>query len=460
MPELPIADALRLWAERDPAADAVVVTGSPQRRLSRVALVGLAEAWARRWVADGLAPDAVVAIALPNGVDLVLACTAAWVAGATPMPLPSTLPAAERDRLVEVSGAGLLIDGPLGDPGSAPAYPARGPASAWKVSPSSGSTGTAKLIRAGGAAVVDPDRATTSFLPVAQVQLVAGPLAHAAAFSYAMRGLMTGHALVLMPGFDASAWLRLVTAERVSWAMLSPAAMRAVWDAPERAAADVSSLRTLLHLGAPCPEPLKRRWLDWLGPDRVVEVYAGTESQGLAVIGGRDWLAHPGSVGRGAGGTTFRVVRPDGSDCDAGEAGEVLMRRQQSASSYLADPGTGRTDGWHSLGDLGRLDTEGYLYLDGRLDDVITLEGPQPRRLLPGPVEATLEEHPEVRSALVVERGGRLHAVVEPAALARPTDAELAAWLADRGAVVPQSWELTDRALRDTAGKARRREWR
>ena len=144
-------------------------------------------------------------------------------------------------------------------------------AASWKAPTSSGSTGAPKIVRSTDPARVDPSVPFAPFVPHRAVQLVAGPLFHAAPFVYAMRGLMTGHELVVMPRFDAAEWLRLVEEHRVTWGMLVPSGMQRILDVPGRETVDVGSLASVLHLGARCPEPLKRAWIDWLGPERVDE---------------------------------------------------------------------------------------------------------------------------------------------------------------------------------------------
>lgn len=469
MPDLPIGAALRRLAEAAPQRAAVV---QGDVTLTRADLVDRAEAVARWWVRDGLRVDDVVAVALPTGPDLLVACAAAWTAGATPLVLSPDLPVAERRSLLAAVDVARLVDRPLptrvGDvpPGPPLGDPERRVAAGWKISPSSGSTGLPKLVRATAPARVDPSRGVTSFLPAEQVQLVSAPLSHSAPLTYAARGLMTGHTLVLAGGgFDPGEWLRLVARHRVTWALLVPTTMLRVWRHPDRASADVSSLRTLLHLGAPCPPWLKRAWLGWLGPDRVTEVYAGTESAGVVVCGGHDWLARPGTVGRPVGGTELRVVDPDGVPVPAGAEGLVEMRRPRATYAYVGrpTPGDGDPAAWHTLGDLGHLDADGWLHLAGRADDVVTTGGVS---VHPAPVEAAIEAHPAVRSALVVGRpdddlGERLHAVVDDAGAGLGA-AELTAWLGERvdRDARPRSWEVVDRPLRDAAGKARRRDWR
>lgn len=452
-----IGQAFARLAEQQPDAVAVRCAGEV---VTRAELESATNRIARGWVADGVGPDDVVAVALPSGLDAVLAYVAVWKAGASLLPISPGLSRVEREPLLALAEPALLVDSSDGWEVSAEASSDDTPlpplaASSWKSSSSSGSTGPPKLIRAAAAARIDPDGPFVPWVPHAAVQLVAGPLWHSAPFVYAMRGLMTGHELVVMPRFDPATWLRLVERHRVTWGLLVPAMMQRILEVPDRVASDVSSLVSVLHLGARCAPWLKRDWIDWLGPERVVELYAGTEAQGLVMVGGADWLTRPGTVGRPVGDTELRVVRPDGTDCDAGEIGEVLMRRGRPTYSYVgAEPSV--RDGWHTLGDAGHLDADGWLFLADRLADAIeTAAG----TLHPADIEAVLDEHPGVRTSVVVERAGGVHAVVETDIAA---EAELIAWATARlePASLPTTWQFVSEPLRDAAGKVRRSHWR
>lgn len=455
MPELSIGRAVSWLAQQDPDAVAVRCAGEV---LTRRELDEVTNAMARRWTAEGLRVDDTVAVCLPNGLDFVLATVAAWKSGATPQPLSPELSAA----VLSFATPALMIDGPVdrcADESTAP-VPDRF-ASSWKAPTSSGSTGRPKIVRAAAPARFDPEARVAAFVPRAAVQLVAGPLTHAAPFVYAMRGLMTGHELVLMAQFDPAAWLRSVQDHRVTWGMVVPSMMHRIWREPGREDHDVSSLESVLHLGARCPATLKRDWLEWLGPDRVVEVYAGTEAQGLTTITGPEWLEHPGSVGRPTGGSEFRVVGPHGEDCEPGVTGEILMRRATPTYSYVGQEPVVR-DGWHTLGDAGWRDADGFLYVSDRLDDLIVTRD---ATVVPADVEAVLDAHPAVGSSVVVGRpsssgGTTVHAVVQLEGELDLTD--LADWARDRldPAQRPESWELTDRRLRPDTGKTRRSDWR
>lgn len=455
MPDLSIGAAFTLLADRAPAATAVRCGAEV---LTRAGLESRANALARRWIADGVRVDDVVAVSLPNSIGFVVAVVAAWKAGATPQPLSPRLPGRERDAVLALTRPAVVVDGGLPPGLDGGPLPDRA-ASCWKAPTSSGSTGRPKVVRATAPARFDPDARVAPFVPRSAVQLVAGPLSHAAPFVYALRGLMTGHELVVLPRFDAGEWLRHVEEHRVTWSVLSPAAMHRVARHPDRGRSDVTSLGSVLHLGARCAPWLKRAWIDWLGAERVDELYAGTESQGLAFITGPEWLEHPGSVGRPLPGSEFRVVRPDLGVCAPGEVGEVLMRRDRPTYTYLGAQPLVR-DGWHTLGDSGWLDEDGYLHLADRLDDVVTSAGVA---IAPADVEAVLEEHPAVRSAVVVghpdeERGQVVHAVVE----GDVAEGELREWLRSRldPEKAPRTYRFVSGPLRDEAGKTRRSAWR
>lgn len=461
MTVMSIGRAFAYLADREPDAVAVRCGGDV---LTRRELDLDTNRLARSWQ-DLVPRDALVTIALPNGLDFVRATVAAWKLGATPQPLSPRLAANERAAILELARPALVVDSPIGEADASAAALPDLVAASWKAPTSSGSTGRPKIIRATAPATIDPDGRIAPFIPREAVQMVAGPLFHAAPFIYAMRGLMTGHELVVLPRFDPAEALRRIQEYQVTWTMLVPTMMHRIWRLGEdaRAAADVSSIESVLHMGARCAPWLKRGWIDWLGPARVLEVYAGTESQGLTLIRGDEWLRHPGSVGRGISGSHFRVVRSDGSDCDPGELGEIVMRRDGSSTySYIGAEAQVR-DGWHTLGDSGRLDAEGYLYVEDRLDDVIVTGGV---KVQPADVEIALEAHPGVRSAVAVPRdddelGQSVHAVVDVDTAAL-TEVELAAWIAERldPEKRPRSWRIVREPLRDDTGKVRRRDHR
>jgi bile acid-coenzyme A ligase len=464
--------ALGWLAEQD--ADAVAVRDSALA-LTWGQLDGESDRLARAYRDLGVRRDSIVAVGLPNGVEFFLACAGIWKAGAIPSPISPDLPEHERNAVLAVSDPVLLVglDGPVG--GSRPCVPAGwrdddlpGPlpdlyASSWKAPLSGGSTGRPKVVLSGSPATTDPQRPTASYIPREAVQLVSGPLHHSAPFLFAMRGLLLGHQLVVLPRFDAEAALAAIEAHHVDWALMVPTMMQRIWRLPRevREAYDVSSLQTVLHLGAPCPSWLKRAWIDWLGAEKVMEVYAGTESSGVACIRGDDWLTHPGSVGQAAPGFAFRVLDAEGHDVPAGVTGEIYMRRDRGTGStyrYLGAAPRG-IDGWESLGDVGHLNAEGWLWLTDRSADLVITGGVH---VYPAEVEAALDEHPAVRSSAVIgvpheDLGEALHAIVDTAGIDVP-EQDLRSWLTERlvRSKVPRTFELAATPIRDDAGKVRR----
>jgi bile acid-coenzyme A ligase len=212
-------------------------------------------------------------------------------------------------------------------------------------------------------------------------------------------------------------------------------------------------------MSAPCPPWLKAKWIDWLGAHRVFESYSGSERQAATRITGEEWLLHPGSVGRVVLGE-MRVLDEDGAECPPGRVGEIFMRRPAGSPPtyhYVGAVPRARGD-WESLGDMGHMDSDGYLYLADRRADIIQIRGIQ---VFPAHIEGCLEEHPSIRSSAAISLPGRdgdeqVHAIVQLDG--EVTDAALTAFLAQRLAPheLPATYERVTEALRDEAGKSRR----
>ncbi len=469
-----IGRALDLLADRDPQALAV---RDDAEALTRAQLGSRSRRLARVLIAAGVREGDLVTVRGGNSAALVVACCAVWRAGGTPQPLGPRLPPDEQRAVVALADPAVVLgaephefpgrrvlplDPPLDGFDDGPLPPLAAPS--WKAPTSSGSTGRPKLVLAAAPARVDPGRQAAPFLPLAAQQLVVGPLTHSAPFTYAFRGLTTGHALIVLPRFDAARVLDAIGRHRITWVLLVPTMLHRILRLPAEqvAAADLSSLQQVVHMGAPIDPALKRRWLDLLGPERLTEVYASTESNGLTVIRGDEWLAHPGSVGRPAGGTEVRVVDAEGRPVPPGTTGRVQLRRTGGAAYRYLGAATPPADGWDTLGDDGHLDPEGYLHLADRGGDRIRRAGAS---VYPAEVERVLESHPLVRSAVAVgvpddDLGQRIHAVADVAE-PQPTGEALRAWV--NGRLDPErrvdSLAVVHEPVRDDAGKVRRREW-
>jgi len=445
----------------------------PGETLSWAELDACSAAGARRLIGLGVKPDDFVAIALSNGVEHHVGAFAAWRAGATPCILPKKLPGRELAQIVELAAPRLLIrdggepvDGvtqiaPGGDDRAVDLPPDLA-AAQWKAVASGGSTGRPKLIVDHAAARYDArlqGLTALARIPRGGVMLNPGPLYHNAPFLFTSLALLAGTRVVGMDRFDAEEALRLIERERVEWVCLVPTMMHRIWSLPPevRAHYDLSSLRTIVHLGAPCPVWLKRAWIDWLGPERILEVYAGTEGAAI-LITGEEWLRKPGSVGKAPPGA-LSVRDEQGNLCSPGVVGEVFFAPETATRFHYigADPRLDG-DGRMSLGDLGYLDEDGYLFLSDRRTDLILRGG---ANIYPAEIEAVLAEHPDIADAVVLglpceEYGARVHAIIQST---KELSAEaLDAFARDRLAryKCPQSYEIVSVPLRDEAGKVRR----
>jgi bile acid-coenzyme A ligase len=478
MTEMSMAAAVRHFAERDPRAPAITFE---DRTIRRGELDASTNRLARAWAELGVGRDDFVTIALPNGIEHYQAAIACWKLGATPQPVSARLPRSEREAIVELADPALVVGVEPGSHGNRPTLPAgfapgpevpSGPlpdvvARSWKAPTSGGSTGRPKIIVAGQPSTIDPDALTTFGQRPEGVQLVPGPLYHNAPFAFSTRALCSGCHLVVMPRFDAATALELIERHRVDWTLMVPTMMQRIWrlgdEARERF--DLSSLAGVLHLAAPCPAWLKQAWIDWLGPERIWELYAGTEAQGVTVIRGDEWLDHPGSVGRPEDGT-MRILDADGRDLPAGEVGEIFMRPPGGPGStyhYIGSDPRALDDGWESLGDMGWFDDGGYLHLADRRTDMILSGG---ANIYPAEVEAAIDACPGVRSSCVIglpdeDLGNRVHAIVDvpDGSLGEPA---LLEFLAERLGryKIPRTLEFVTEPVRDDAGKVRRSQLR
>jgi bile acid-coenzyme A ligase len=448
--------------------DATVTRAQLQARTNR-----LARAYAA--AAAGDVQGRMVTVALPNGIEFFEACTAVWKLGGTPHLVSARMPAAEQSDLIDLADPVLVVgDAPGGSrPRVAAGFDADHALSdddlpdvvspSWKALCSGGSTGRPKLIVDASPGTVDPQGPKVAGLLPELTQIVSGPLYHNSAFFWGAQGLHIGHHLVVLPRFDAEQVLAAVDRYRVELAVFAPTMMRRIWMLPDEVKSrhDVSSLRYVVHTAAPCPEWLKQAWIDWLGPKTIWETYSGTENIAGTAIRGDEWLAHRGSVGRVKHGRV-RILDPDGEELPIGDVGEIFMHSDRDTYRYVgADPREHRDDedrGWQSLGDLGRLDADGYLYIADRRNDLILRGG---ANIFPAEVEAALDRHPAVAESVVIgvpdeDLGQRVHAVVRPGGPL--TEAELREFVATQlvSYKCPSSYELVDRPLRDEAGKARR----
>ncbi len=469
----PIAFATTLaeLAATDPDRPAI---SDAQRTITRAELDRHTNRLARAYETLGVTQDSFVTVGLPNGIEWFEAMIAVWKLGATPAPVSAKLPPIELDAIVDLADPSLVVG--LDAPGRTCVPAGYEPdaeladtplpikiAAAWKAPTSGGSTGRPKLIVAGGPSITEGVSLTAVAFGMTPdgVHLASGPLYHNGPLSFSVAALFTGSHIIVMERFDASRALALIEEYRVDWMYAVPTMMQRIWKLPdtERTRYDLSSLNVVFHLAAPCPDWLKRAWIEWLGPEKIWELYAGTEAQAVTLITGDEWLAHPGSVGRPIVGE-MRILDPDGNEVPRGEPGEVFMRAPEGVTTYRYIGADARAldDGWESLGDMGWMDADGYLYLSDRSADMILAGG---ANVYPAEIEAALDAHPNVGSSCVIglpddDLGNRIHAIVQ--ADAPVTEDELRVHLAEHLVryKIPRTFEFVTEPLRDDAGKVRR----
>lgn len=469
---VPLCSILAHHTANDPGRMAVIMG---DERLTYAQLDARSTQRARFMQAQGVGQDDYVTVALPNGFDFYETIFGIWKLGATPNVVSAKLAPLELEHILDLVNPRLFVgkcpradmatvsaafEGYLDLPTEAlPVAIAKN----WKAMTSGGSTGRPKVI-------VDAMPAqwnvTEGFLTQqpGEVVLNPGPLYHNAPFHCITMAMFTGNTIVEMGRFDAQRALDLIQDEGVNWVTMVPTMMHRIWQLGPDVLANykLPSLRMMLHMAAPCAPWLKEAWIDWLGAERVWEYYGTTEATGSTIISGTDWLQRKGSVGKVRPGYDLAILDAEGRACDVGEVGEVYFRPDTGPSStyhYLGSPSRLMGE-YETMGDLGSVDADGYLYLSDRRNDLIISGG---ANVYPAEVEAALEAHPEVRGSAVIglphdEWGAVVHAIVQRMDGSTLSEETLMAFIAQTLTryKMPKMIEFTDEALRDEAGKVRR----
>ncbi|WP_240931029.1 acyl-CoA synthetase [Rhodococcus sp. B10] len=372
------------------------------------------------------------------------------------------------------------IDGfmPLRDLGASDARPdirtAGGP-----MLYTSGTTGKPKGVRR-PLTGADPDQvplASSGFFAIFgirpfddHVHICGSPLYHTAVLNFVAISIQLGHTVILMDRWDPEEMLALIERHRVTHGHMVPTQFHRLLALPDatREKYDVSSLRVMIHGAAPCPLDVKRKMLQWWGPV-VTEYYAATEGGGTVISGG-EWLRKPGSVGLPWPNSVVKVLGDDGNELAAGEPGQVYMRMGGSSFEYHHDKKkteASRVGDLFTLGDIGYLDEDGYLFLCDRKSDMIISGGVN---IYPAEIEGELITHPSVADIAVFgvpheDWGEEVKAVVQPEVGVEPDDrltADILDFARERLAKykLPKSIDYTDELPRDPNGKLYKRRLR
>jgi long-chain acyl-CoA synthetase len=310
---------------------------------------------------------------------------------------------------------------------------------------------------------VDPD----------SVYLSPGPIYHAAPLRWCGAIQALGGTVVMMKRFDAEQALQVIADRQVTHGQFVPTMFVRMLQLPQEARDryDVNSLRVAIHAAAPCPVEVKQKMIDWWGPV-LVEYYAGTEGNGMTAIDSGTWLTKPGTVGRAVSGTV-RICADDGAELPAGQIGVVYFENDEIPFAYHNDPAKTQAaqhpehPAWTTLGDIGYLDEDGFLFLTDRKAFTIISGGVN---IYPQETESVLALHPAVYDVAVIgvpdpEMGESVAAFVQPATGAVPgpeLEQEIIAFVKSKIASfkAPRTVRFVDELPRSEAGKLMKSELR
>ena len=413
----------------EPAVTIVALDGTAQA-LTFGELDAHANQWGRALATGGAGTGSLVALAIQNSQHLVLATLGCWKIGAVPIPMHWDLPEWERNRVREVIDPAVVVDeGNRWKLDARAAGESQSPLPTT-VSPtangicSSGSTGVPKVILNLAPSLWTPQHGEpflSNWTPVAQPQIimVPAPMYHTNGFATFLF-LLSGDHLVVLEKFDAALVVNTIERYRITNFTATPTMLARIAALPDIRQRDLSSVVFILQGAAVMPPTLLRTWFDLLSPEQIVMAYGMTENLGLTALRGDEWLAHPGSVGRGFRDTEIRILDAAKRPMAPGEDGDVYLRAPMSAGyRYLggSPPLPSTEDGFRSAGDIGHLDGDGYLYIVDRRADMIVTGG---ANVFPAEVESALADHPGIADVVVIgisdpHWGRRVHAVVQPA---------------------------------------------
>lgn len=456
----------------------IVAQDKVETRVSWRTLETRANQIARHFQRLGVGEGSIVALALPSCAEHVMCTLAVWKLGATLLPLRHDQPDWEMQRMLTLAAPALMVSDAhtarcpvlslvdIASTGALPITPLEDRTSEiLYLGASSGSTGQPKLIEVPFRGVVAADH-QAQYLGADKTgtALVTSPLYHVNGFQFASPQLLEGSRVVIMTRFDAALAVDLIERHRVTFCVMVPTMLQRIARLPDLRVEQFASLRGIVVGGAKTAEWIVDRWMTLVEPGVFSFAYGSTERLGAVVMSGDEWLTHRGAAGRPQD-VELSIRDSDGCELPLGEIGDIYMRPVDPTRRmfrYLGAPTPAATaDGYRTLGDLGWLDDDGYLFIADRRTDMIISGG---ANVFPAEVEAALSEHPAVADQVVVpvvdaDWGHRVHAIVQPVDATQPPSVdELRTFCKARLAAykVPKSFEFVTRVPRTEAGKLNR----
>jgi len=463
---------------RTRADEVAVISVAPsgaERLLTWQDLDDLSEGLAAWYVSRGVIFGDRVAVALANSWVHLVCCVAAWKVGAVPVVLRSDLPDWERRRVLAAVDPRLTVEG---DPDAVASRERSAPVGLDDVvSPhrfgvcTSGSTGTPKVVLHAAPARYVAGECSTSALVEAyqtlsypQTLLVLNALYHSSSITTASLNMVCGSRTVVLEKFEPEVVQEVIARHRVTGFMApTPILQRLARSGGLRRDA-FATIEWVQHGAAPLPEWLARQWIELLGEERFFTSYGAAEAPGVVACRGDEWLEHPGTLGHGVLGTDIAIIDERGEVLGPNQLGTIYLRRPNGPQGTYLGRGVEelaiREDGFVTVGDLGWLDDDGFLFMADRRVDLIVSGG---ANVYPAEVEAAISEHPEVADVVVIglpdlEWGHRVHAIVQRSLGSLLTALDVQAYARSRLAryKVPKSVELVDRIPRSAAMKVNR----
>ena len=474
--------ALGFWEIAREEPDRLALVGPDGRELTYGELAAESNKLVHGLRARGLTAGDGVAAVLHNCVEMYALSLACGQAGWYFTPINHHLAKPEIDYIVEDCEAKVFVDTldayndlVKGQPDTLPDDRTAGQPMHY----TSGTTGRPKGVRRGLPGVEPELQALFSagFLGMFGLQphddnvhICGSPLYHTAPLAFSSAAMQIGHPVILMDKWTPSDMLDLISKYRVTASHMVPTQFHRLLALPDdvKKKADVSSLRSMVHAAAPCPVDIKQRMLDWWGPV-IYEYYAATEGGGTLVTP-EEWLKKPGTVGKPWPNAEVRILDDDDNQLAAGDIGTVFLKLPDAKFEYFKDKDkteANRRAGFFTVGDVGYLDDDGYLFLCDRKSDMIISGGVN---IYPAEIEGVFLTHPKVGDVAVfgiphADWGEEIKAVIEPAPGIEAGDAlteELLAFAGERMGKfkIPKSIDYTNEMPRDPSGKLYKRKLR